>query len=149
VNGASLHSTIRSFHTDNLPKNPDKCELGTEECFEALTEVIGPEEQTSLVIDALDECADLDELLCNLRELWNSSGRKLRILFTSRFGIPVHDYFPAAKETEVLDRNAGDIEEYLRQEIPSTVEGGRLHNAMTDEQASRLRMILKKRAQGM
>jgi len=149
VNGASLHSTIRSFYKDNKPRNPDKCDLGIDECFEPLTEVIGLDEQTSLVVDALDECKDLDNLLCNLKELWNRSGRKLRIFFTSRFGIPVRDRFSSVERIEILDRNSGDIEEYLRQEIPSTVEGRRLHNAMTDEQASRLRHVLKSRAQGM
>jgi hypothetical protein len=150
IDDPSLYPTITDFYKDNKAHNPVKCELDIDKCFELLEEVVGPNDQISLIIDALDECADLDNLLSYLKKLRDDSGRKrkLRILFTSRFGAFVHDHFPDAKRMEILDKNADDIENYLNYEVPTTEERGRLHNAMTDKQAERLRIILRRRAQG-
>ncbi|RDL30188.1 uncharacterized protein BP5553_10466 [Venustampulla echinocandica] len=151
VEEGSIHSTIREFHDDNKERCPEKCDLGSEECFPQLKDIVNASRHLTIVIDALDECQDLDDLLSNIEELRREAGDKLRIFLTSRYGLAdtVRSYLPDAKRLEILDQNSADIEEYLKQEIPVEMEARRVGNAMTDEQANRLKEMLKSRARGM
>ena len=149
--GVLLKSSIREFYDENKSRNDKKCDVGVEDMFEQLVELINLSDQTTLVIDALDECKDLEDLMSNLRKVWDQTKGKLRMFLTSRYGHAdtIHDEFPNAIRLEILDRNSNDIEEYLRLEIPSKIEGRRVGNAMTDMQAELLRTMLRSRARGM
>jgi hypothetical protein len=153
INGeeGAIYSDIRDFHDDNKERCPEKCELESEECFPHLKEIVGASKQLTIVIDALDECQDLEDLLSNIQELRRDAGDKLRIFFTSRYGLAdtVRSYIPEVKRLEIHDQNAADIEEYLKLEIPDKIEGRRVGNAMSDEQAKRLKKLLESRARGM
>ncbi|KAH7317542.1 hypothetical protein BKA65DRAFT_103790 [Rhexocercosporidium sp. MPI-PUGE-AT-0058] len=153
INGeeGAIYTDIRDFHDDNKERCPEKCELESEECFPHLKEIVGASKQLTIVIDALDECQDLEDLLSNIQELRRDAGDKLRIFFTSRYGLAdtVRSYIPEVKRLEIHNQNAADIEEYLKLEIPDKIEGRRVGNAMSDEQAKRLKTLLESRARGM
>jgi len=120
--------------------------LNVEECVAMLQAVFAAHSNSlfTLIIDALDECTDYDKLLSDLGRATCSYGN-LRIFFTSRFQVKVHDYFPTAKRITIDTQNAADIRKYLDIEIPRR----RVGCGMTDMQAERLRKALLSKADGM
>lgn len=125
--------------------NPDiDCELSMRDCTNLILEIIETTGNVTLVVDALDECADRDGLLNTLGLLRMSS--KVRIFLTSRRGISnPKSLLGVAEEMTMKTQNSNDIEQYISREIDERREGC----ALTDNQAKSLREILNSNAQGM
>ncbi|KAG4433403.1 hypothetical protein IFR05_011115 [Cadophora sp. M221] len=150
-NGETLKVPAQEIYEDDRTNYPDRCELDVGKSFDLLRELVDLSQCTTIVVDGLDECEDVEVLLFHLRKLWDETSSKLRIFLSSRYGhLPtVTEHFFNASHIEISDRNSSDIEAYLRTEIPPARTGRRLRNAMTDEQASTLRSVLQSRARGM
>jgi ankyrin repeat domain-containing protein 50 len=62
----------------------DQQKPSTEELVAALKEIINSSQKTYIIVDALDECAEREELLLSIKEMAQWSTRKLHIIVTSR-----------------------------------------------------------------
>lgn len=120
--------------------------LSADECVENLTSVFtqGQNQKFTIIIDALDECADHDSLLQALLGVFDSNSN-VRLFLTSRFEVKVQDYFPQAACVEVGEQNTKDIQRFLEIEIPRRRSG----SGISDLQVARLSSVIMQRAAGM
>lgn len=120
--------------------------LSAEDCVQMLDDIFtaGHDQKYTVVIDALDECLDHDELVRNLR-VASSTRKNVRIFLSSRFEVKVQDHFEGNVCVEVGQNNAKDIQRFLDIEIPRRRPG----SGMTDRQAQRLVDTLVAKANGM
>lgn len=75
-----------------------------EECSDLLAALIKESQQTTFVVDALDECEDTDALLLHLKYLYDIVPRtkhSIRIFFSSRNHIDVLEPFPDCRKLEL------------------------------------------------
>lgn len=103
-----------------------------------------PDDQISLVIDALDECANYDDLLRHLSDL-QAAHRQLRIFLSARDGVAVASHFPTFQRIPIAMRNADDIRDYVEKEVSCRFKDVGLSN----DQATRLKEVLIRLADGM
>lgn len=120
--------------------------LTAEDCVQMLDNIFsaGHDQKYTLVIDALDECLDYDELV-NALQKTSSTRKNVRIFLSSRFQVKVQDYFEGNVCVEVGQNNVKDIQRFLDIEIPRRRPG----SGMTDRQAQRLVDTLVAKASGM
>ena len=101
--------------------------------------------QTTIVIDALDECRDAYDLLNHL-EMIQKRAPRVKIFLTSRLSLPDDQHFDNLYIISHFD-SAADIESYVKTEIHSPQR--RARSGMTDKQASQLEALLVRRAESM
>jgi hypothetical protein len=103
-----------------------------------------PNEQISLVIDALDECSNYDEVLRHLADLQRIHSR-MRIFFSARFGVMVAPHFPDYRHVPISTQNTDDIRTYVEREVSMRYESV----GFSKDQAVRLKLALIRMAEGM
>lgn len=106
----------------NLPISPlvkteyekrKKVPLKLDECSSLLAHLVSEHQHTTFIIDALDECDDAATLLIHLKYFWkliSEAKISVRLFFSSRNQVEVHDQFPDCKKLEL------DNWKYLRSE---------------------------------
>ncbi|CAG8371539.1 unnamed protein product [Penicillium salamii] len=122
-------------------------ELLADDCVKLLTQLIAPNHHTKIIIDALDECSDFDELLNHLEKIISASQGKVKFLLSSRMHVPVHEIFPANARIEVGMDNKEDIETFIKTKIEQNQR--RLDQCKSSELKDRIIKTLSDRAQGM
>ncbi|KAJ5634581.1 hypothetical protein N7528_002423 [Penicillium herquei] len=121
--------------------------LLTDDCIELLTQLIVTNHHTTIIIDALDECSDFDELLSNLEEIMVASQGKVKFLLSSRMHVPVQETFPGNARIEVGLDNKDDIEYFIKTKIEQNQR--RLDQCKSAELKDRIIKTLSDRAQGI
>ncbi|KAJ5724453.1 hypothetical protein N7493_006181 [Penicillium malachiteum] len=121
--------------------------LLADDCIELLTQLIATNHHTTIIIDALDECSDFEELLSNLEEIMVASQGKVKFLLSSRMHVPVQETFPANARIEVGLDNKDDIEYFIKTRIEQNQR--RLEQCKSAELKDRIMKALSDRAQGM
>ena len=119
--------------------------ISSKECVELLSEILPLTKQTTLIIDALDECQDHDELLDHLKEMQEQFS-KLKIFVSSRMRIYRKSEFIYSNVIERFDSKS-DLSHFIDCEIHSAAR--RARSGMTSSQANVLRKLLMSRADGM
>ncbi|KAJ5764963.1 hypothetical protein N7520_004522 [Penicillium odoratum] len=122
-------------------------ELLTDDCIKLLTQLIASNYHTTIIIDALDECSDFDELLSNLEKIMSACQGKVKFLLSSRMHVPVHEIFPANARIEVGLDNKDDIELFIKTKIEQNQR--RLEQCKSAELKARMIKTLSDRAQGI
>lgn len=102
--------------------------------------------KVTIIIDALDECADSWTLLTNLAKIDRKSGNNITFFFSSRMHVEVSKYFPRCS-TVGPEGNSTDIERYIRNEM--AIPDQRLLDGKHPDLEERLVQILIKRAENM
>lgn len=119
--------------------------LGLKDTYRLLQKVLASrDDQFTMVFDALDELSDYEGFLNTLKRL-HASGAKLRILFSSRYGIDFRSRFINMVTLPIDSRTASDISAYVETEI----EKRRERIGLNDSQAKRLEAVLIKSAEGL
>ena len=98
-------------------------QLSLEECQDQLRELTGIYPQTTLVLDALDECDKFTRIgLVNfLNELVKRSSRLIKIFIASRPDLDLRIEFESGLNVEIrADDNEQDIEKYVQGTITNT-----------------------------
>jgi hypothetical protein len=116
------------------------------DCVQFLGAIFSSNKKThyTILVDALDECADYDALLDSLKQAVGSN-KNVRIAFTSRLQVKVEDSFPDVATLTIDTQNMDDIKSFLDIEIPKR----RVGSGMTDAQEAKLRELLTEKATGM
>ncbi|KAJ5642154.1 hypothetical protein N7490_006154 [Penicillium lividum] len=122
-------------------------ELLADDCIKLLTQLIASNYHTTIIIDALDECSDFDELLSNLEKIMSACQGKVKFLLSSRMHVPVQEIFPANTRIEVGLDNKDDIELLIKTKIEQNQR--RLEQCKSSELKARMIKTLSDRAQGM
>ena len=122
------------------------CKPSISECLDLLKKIIESRLHTTLIIDALDECSDVVDLLDGLLKLMSWVPNKIRVMLASRLG--VEKTLNAEKTFEINHfASSTDMENFIDSEIDSSTR--RARSGMTPGQAAELRLILVSRAKGM
>ena len=119
--------------------------ISSKECVELLSEILPFTMQTTLIIDALDECQDHDELLDHLMQMQQQFS-KLKIFISGRMGIYRKHEFIYNYIIEQFDSKS-DLSHFIDCEIHLAARRDR--SGMTPSQANTLRTLLMSRADGM
>ncbi|KAJ5721536.1 uncharacterized protein N7483_009470 [Penicillium malachiteum] len=122
-------------------------ELLADDCIKLLNQLIASNNHTTIIIDALDECSDFDELLSNLEEIMVAGQGRVRFLLSSRMHVPVQDVFPDNVRIEVGLDNKDDIELFIKTKIEQNQR--RLDQCKSSALKHRIIKTLSDRAQGM
>lgn len=97
--------------------------LKLDECSSLLARLANEHQQTTFIIDALDECDDTATLLIHLRHFWElTSGAKtsVKLFFSSRNQVEVCDQFPDCKKMELEkcnDERFEDMKVYIKTQV--------------------------------
>lgn len=105
-------------HEDHSPQTPDFVKL--------LEDVVAKLDRTFVLIDALDECAEVDNGGLNARAILIStlSNMPIQLLVTSRQLESIRDLFPDTAELPIRpDRD--DIQSYVKWRISDPVHGSK------------------------
>lgn len=134
---------------DEAQKSPESGEsrLSADECIRLLGQLTPSRQHTRIIIDALDECSEPDELLSSLKEISLSSKGTMQFFFSSRMNVAVSEEFPECTKVEVGSDNQDDIEFYVHTEVKKRKK--RLLHGKAPELENQLVEILSRRAQGM
>lgn len=104
-------------------------------------------QNSTIIIDALDECSDPLELLSNLNDIASSANSNTKFFFSSRMNVDIREEFPQCAKVEINSRSNQDIEIYVKTEVKTRKR--RLLHGKAPELEDRLIKILTHRAQGM
>ncbi|KAL8689587.1 MAG: hypothetical protein Q9218_004776 [Villophora microphyllina] len=115
------------------------------DCVNLLKQFIQSHQQTTIVIDALDECRKPFELLECLGDIHECCDN-MRLFITARFGAPETRKLSDAVIITDLKTDS-DMKSFIKQEIKS--DERRKESGMTPEQAVDLQQLLLHKAQGM
>ena len=140
--GQTINST---FEISIDPRTKAMCSLSSHACLELIKDIAKSTPNITLVIDAVDECEDVSELLRFLKYLMDEI-KHIRLFLSSRSG--VRGDFESDRQLEIshFDSSA-DIKAFIDREIQSPRR--RARSGMTLEQAAELQKILIARAKGM
>jgi hypothetical protein len=145
--GTIVRAVQDLFDGSGRQQNGD-CNFDIAMCIATMQDVIveHPSQSITCVVDALDECVDVGELLDSLCSVQQSCPG-LRLLLAARPGVSVTPTFGAdACEVLAVDsRNADDIQHYIDLEVSKRHE----ESGFTVHQANRLKAALSRLADGM
>ena len=135
---------------DSSRKSPDEnvVRLTADECVITLRQVISQAKETTVVIDALDECEDPDELLLSLKEVEQGNPRRIRFFLSSRMHVRVSKIYESCITVSTLGRNDADLAYYIWNEVTNR-KTRRLLDGKRPDLEARLIGPLTRQAQGM
>jgi hypothetical protein len=129
--------------------------LSLDECRGLLAGLIALYQQTTIVVDALDEC-EYDRLLLNLMEMASKSTPKaIKFFFSSRTNVRLPKNFPTWEKLELDSQTSltgEDMKRYIQTEVNDREKlalGSRLLGGKHPALEDRLVEVLTHRAQGM
>lgn len=146
-NDSSISQTIEYEY-----KRRERRPIEIQECSDLLARLVDEHENTTFIIDALDECDDADALLLHLRKL---CGKTVKFFLSSRHQVMVDDAFPSCNKLELencKDLTLEDMDIYVRTQIAQRENlclGSRLLRGKDPELENRLIRVLIHHAQGM
>ena len=131
-------------------KNPDGDDgiLAAEKCVTLLRGLISQGGGTVIVIDALDECEDPDELLLYLKEVEDNNSGKTRLFLSSRMHVGVSKIYESCLSVPTPGGNEADLGFYVRNEVKNR-KTRRLLEGRRPDLETRLIETLSLQAQGM
>lgn len=133
----------REFPPDSKLRMKQKITLT--ESVDLLAEITNSADQTTLILDALDECSDPYAFLGCLESLLGKCA-KIRVFISARLSVLQTPEFSHSLSISHFV-SSSDMETFINCEINS--QDRRARSGMTPEQAQQLRRILVSRAEGM
>ncbi|PGH09227.1 hypothetical protein AJ79_05756 [Helicocarpus griseus UAMH5409] len=115
-----------------------------DECVELLIANSRERKGVVIVVDALDECSDYDALLEALRTVSNGASN-VKLLFSSRMGVPVYKYFNNCQQELIIEQASQDVKMFIETEINCR----RRPSYMTPELSAELLATLSNLSGGM
>ena len=113
-----------------------------------LRRVTSQARETVIVIDALDECEDPDDLLLCLKEVEDDNSCRTRLFFSSRMHVNVSKIYESSIIVPTPGGNEVDLAFYIRNEVGNR-KTRRLLDGKRPDLEGRLIETLTCQAQGM
>ena len=144
----SIAPTVKKRYQDSHKlQGYGQNELLTNDCIDLLVQLIASHRQTTIAIDALDECSDHYTLLSALERVSVLCKGRVKVLLSSRMHVPVNHTFPQCHQIQVGLDSTEDIEFYIRTEVDANK--ARLAQCKATDLKDPLIKTLSRRAQGM
>lgn len=150
VDGSSIARSVKREY-----ENREKSELSLDECRHLLVGLVGLYQQTTVVVDALDECEDHTRLLLNLEMVSRNAPKAIKFFFSSRTNVKLPEDFPTWEKLELDSQKSLTVEDmktYIQTQVKDRKTlrlGSRLLNGKDEGLEDRLVETLTRRAQGM
>ena len=113
-----------------------------------LRDLISQAKETAIVVDALDECEDPDELLLYLKEVEEGNPGKTRLFLSSRMHVGVSKIYESCLSVSTPGGNKADLGFYVWNEVKNRKKR-RLLDGKRPDLETRLIETLSRQAQGM
>lgn len=129
-----------------------------QECPELLTQLVNEYQETTIIIDALDECENADVLLLRLRELNNNAAGaqvSAKFFFSSRKQVEVDQFFEKCEKLEIgngTDLLSDDMKIFVSTQVKEREKlclGSRLLRGRYPQLEDELIEVLLDQSQGM
>ncbi len=135
---------------ETLRKSPvgSDGKLTADKCVTMLREMTSQAKETVIVIDALDECEDPEELLLCLKEVEEGNPYKTRLFLSSRMHVRVSKIYESCISVSTPGGNEADLVFYIRNEVENRKTRRLLDGKRPDLEAC-LVETLTRQAQGM
>lgn len=150
VDGSSIAESVKCEY-----ENRKNRELLLDECRELLAGLIALYQQTTIVVDALDEC-EYDRLLHSLMKMVSKSTPKpIKFFFSSRTNVTLPKGFPTWEKLKLDSQKnltGEDMKKYIQTEVKDREMLGFASRLLRGEHPAledRLVEVLTRRAQGM
>jgi hypothetical protein len=120
TNPIEIPDSLQRRYNERL-SNANGGALSLRDCAGHIIELANQARPITIVIDALDECADNDTLLGSLRRVYSRS-TSVQLFFSSRpMHLKVTDYFEELSPTTITVVNQGkkEIQSFIEREIRS------------------------------
>lgn len=144
----SVAEAVQSAFDASSRQRPGDCDFSLGTTVQYLQEVISehPEQQVTVVVDALDECVAATEVLAKSVEV-RRAVPNVRVFLSARPGVTITPPFDADgyEDVSVGGSNSDDVRAYVDSEVMSRYG----NSGMTKQQADRFAAALKDLAEGM
>ncbi len=151
LDGSSISPPVRTFYDMWRYERPDSGRLSLEECsglLTALISLISSYSNTTIILDALDECEKPYELLRALKTIANSSAGQIKLFVSSRLNVNVASVVILHRKIHIQSQDtSNDMDIFLHTEVKE--RDSRLLKGRHPEIEDRLIEVLRDRAQGM
>lgn len=150
VDGSSIARSVKSEY-----ENRKNSELSLDECRHLLVGLVALYQQTTVVVDALDECEDYTRLLLNLKMVSKSAPKAIKFFFSGRTNVKLPEDFPTWEKLELDSQKSLTVEDmktYVQTQVKDRETlcfGFRLLGGKYPALEDQLIEILTRRAQGM
>ena len=146
--GSGIAKQVSNLYTAWRYERPDEARLSLEESANIVGELINPWSQTTIIIDALDECSQPYPLLRTLKRIIEDSAGRVKIFVSSRMNVDVSDVLESVSRVNIQVKDtSADVREYIWKELKESDR--RLLKGREPELEDRMIATLNSRAQGM
>ena len=146
--GSGIVKRISDLYTSWKYERPDEARLSLAESANILCEIIKPWSQTTIIIDALDECSQPYPLLRTLKRVVTDSAGRVKLFVSSRMNVDVSSVLVNVTRVDVqIGDTSEDMSKYISKELKESDR--RLLRGREPELEDRVIAILNSRAQGM
>ena len=148
LDGSSISPSVRTFYDKWRYEKPGSGHLSLEECSGLLTAMFSSYSNTTIILDALDECEKPYELLRALQTIANSTTSQIKLFVSSRLNVNVASVLSHCGKIDIQSQGTSkDMDIFLHTEVK---QGDRhLLKGNFPELEDRLIAVLRDRAQGM
>ena len=151
TDGNSIEEDIVLLY--NRSNSPSGLPPSVDDWYRLLVSLCCRVPQTFIVIDALDECVDFNNLLSDLQQKVQSElQEKVKFVFSSRMNVIVDDDFPDSYRSVILDpeTTSTDMHNYIQTEVQSKKKYLNCKDDKAREELSdRIVNAIERRAGGM
>lgn len=137
-----------AYETSTKEPDGNGGKLTADECVTMLGVVTSQAKETVIVIDALDECEDPDELLLYLKEVEDANPCRTRLFLSSRMHVGLSKIYEHCIIISATGGNEADLVFYIRNEVENRKTRRLLDGKRPDLEAW-LIATLTRQAQGM
>ena len=146
--GSGIAKRISNLYTSSKYERPDEARLSLDESANIVDELTKSWSQTTIIIDALDECSQPYPLLRALKKVVEGSAGRVRLFMSSRMNVEVSDVFVEVSRVDIqVEDTATDVYKYIWKELKESDR--RLLKGREPELEDRMIATLNNRAQGM
>ena len=148
LDASSILPPIRTVYDKLRYERPVSGCLSLEECSELLRELTSYYSNTTIILDALDECEKPYELLRALKRVAHSRTDQIKLFVSSRLNVHVDSVMILHRKINIQSQGASkDMDIFLHTEVKQ--RDRRLLKGRYPELEDRLIKVLRGRAQGM
>ena len=148
LDDSSISPPVRTFYDKWRYERPDSGRLSLGTCSGLLTELISSYSETTIILDALDECEKPYELLRALKTIASSGTGQTKLFVSSRLNVNIASVLIARSKIDIQSQGTSkDMDIFLLTEVKNGDR--RLLKGNFPHLEDRLIEVLRDRAQGM
>lgn len=146
--GTGIAKRVSDLYATWRDERPDEARLSLEESANIIGDLVSSWSQTSIIIDALDECSQPYPLLRSLQRIIEDSAGRVRLFVSSRINVEVSNVLIDVSRVNMqVQDTSSDLYNYVWKELKESK--GRLLKGREPKLEDRIIEMLSSRAQGM